>query len=91
MIKIITDTVSELSLGYYAIALPIGALLIFTEWTLEIYPKEKIIQKNLRFLLFRVGRKQPFNRIERIFINRVKQSYKAFIKLDDGEKNDTRL
>lgn len=86
MIKIITNTVSEVSLGYYAIALPIGALLIFTEWTLEIHAKEKIIRKNLRFLIFKIGRKQTFTSIERIFINRVKQSYKAFIKLSDGEK-----
>lgn len=87
LIKILTNSITELSLGFYGIALFAGGIFLLTDWTLEIHVREKIIRQNLSFLFFKVGSKYSYNRIERIYINRINGLYKSFIKLDDGEKS----
>lgn len=85
-VKFITKTIYDLSFTFYGFSLVISSILLFTEWTLEINHTEKIIRKNIRFLIFRIGWKQPYQSIEKIYINHIKEVYKAFIKLDTGDK-----
>ena len=87
LIKIFTNSIDELSLAFYGLALFTGVVFLFTEWTLEINVDEKTFRQNLRFLIFKVGSKYSYNRIEKIFINKTHRQYQAFIKLENGEKS----
>jgi hypothetical protein len=85
-VKFITNTIHELSLAFYGLFLIVSAVLLFTEWTLELFPDKKIYRKSIRFFMIRIGWKKTFQNIEKIYINEVKAIYKAYIKFDDEAK-----